>query len=129
MATDASHESPARTSAGPVREILVRDTFLNRVWTILAETLARARTRSVLHLAKEPVVAPAKPVANKLEIIPLFKRVFVAIAALTSFCLLVGMLFTLRYPDPPAIQSAEFCFELARMGFVTLIGLLGGKAL
>jgi hypothetical protein len=74
-------------------------------------------------------VAPAKRVANKLDIIPLFKLVFVAIAALTSFCLLVGMLFTLRYPDPPAIQSAEFCFELATKGFVALIGLLGGKAL
>ena len=49
MATDASHESPARTPAEPVREILVRDTFLNRVWTILAETFAHPLTRSVLH--------------------------------------------------------------------------------
>ena len=129
MATDASHESPARTPAEPAREILVRDTFLNRVWTILAETFAHPLTRSVLHLAKEPLVAPAKRVANKLDIIPLFKLVFVAIAALTSFCLLVGMLFTLRYPDPPAIRSAEFLFELATMGFVAFIGLLGGKAL
>ena len=79
--------------------------------------------------SQEPVVAPAKPVANKLDISPLFKLISVAIAALTSFCLLVGMLFTLRYPDPPAIQSAEFCFELATKGFVALIGLLGGKAL
>ncbi len=49
MATDASNESPAPTPARPVREILVRDTFLNRVWTILAETFAHPRTRSVLH--------------------------------------------------------------------------------
>jgi hypothetical protein len=49
MATDASNESPARTPPEPVREILVRDTFLNRVWTILAETWAHPLTRSVLH--------------------------------------------------------------------------------
>ena len=54
MATDASHESPARTRAEPVRKILVRDTFLNRVWTILAETFAHPLTRSVLHF--EPSV-------------------------------------------------------------------------
>jgi hypothetical protein len=54
MASDASHESPARTPAEPVREILVRDTFLNRVWTILAETFAHPLTRSVLHF--EPSV-------------------------------------------------------------------------
>ena len=49
MATDASNESPARTPPEPVREILVRDTFLNRVWTILAETFAHPLTRSVVH--------------------------------------------------------------------------------
>ena len=49
MATDASNESPARTPPEPVREILVRDTFLYKVWTILAETLAHPLTRSVLH--------------------------------------------------------------------------------
>ena len=79
--------------------------------------------------SQEPVVAPAKPVANKLDISPLFKLVSVVIAALTSFCLLLSLLFTLRYPDPPAIQTADFCFELAKMGFVAIIGLLGGKAL
>jgi hypothetical protein len=79
--------------------------------------------------AKKPVVAPAKPVANKLEISPHFKLVFVAIAALTSFFLLLGMLASLRYPDPPAIQTGDVCFELAKMGFVAIIGLLGGKVL
>jgi len=79
--------------------------------------------------AKNPAVAPAKPVANKLEISPHFKLVFVVIAGLTAFCLLLSLLFTLRYPDPPAIQSSALFFELATMGFVALIGLLGGKAL
>ena len=52
--------------------------------------------------AKQPAVAPAKPVANKLEISPHFKLVFVVIAGLTAFCLFLGMLASLRYPDPPA---------------------------
>jgi hypothetical protein len=79
--------------------------------------------------AKKPAVAPAQPVVNPLEISPHFKLVFVAIAALTSFCLLLGMLASLRYPDPPAIQTGEVCFELAKMGFVAMLGLIGGKAL
>jgi hypothetical protein len=79
--------------------------------------------------AKKPVVAPAKPVANTLELRPPFKLVFVTIAAFTAFWLLIGMLVTLRFPDPPAIQTADFCFELVKMGFVALIGLLGGKVL
>src|SRR6516165_8854785 len=66
--------------------------------------------------SQEPVVAPAKPVANKLDISPLFKLISVAIAALTSFCLLVSMLFTLRYPDPPAIPSSEFFFRAGNDG-------------
>jgi hypothetical protein len=49
MATDASNEPPARTPPEPVRKILVRDTFLDRVWTILAETFAHPLTRSVLY--------------------------------------------------------------------------------
>ena len=79
--------------------------------------------------AKKPAVAPAKPVANTLEISPHFKLVVVVIAALTSFCLLLGMLASLRYPDPPAIQTGDVCFELAKMGFVAIIGLIGGKVL
>jgi hypothetical protein len=120
MATDPPNESPAPTPTEPVREILVQDTFLNRVWTILAETFAHPFTRSVL---------PTKPVANKLDISPPFKLVFVAIAALTSFCLLLGLLASLRYPDPPAIQTGDLCFKLAKMGFIAIIGLLGGKVL
>ena len=65
--------------------------------------------------SQEPVVAPAKPVANKLDISPLFKLVSVVIAASTSFCLLLSMLFTLRYPDPPAIQSSAFFSRLAKV--------------
>ena len=49
MATTASNESPDRIPAEPVRKILVRDTFFNRVWTILAETFAHPLTRSVLY--------------------------------------------------------------------------------
>jgi hypothetical protein len=79
--------------------------------------------------AKKPAVAPAKPVAHPLEISLHFKLVLVAIAALSSFCLLLGMLASLRYPDPPAIQTGEVCFELAKMGFVAILGLIGGKAL
>ena len=79
--------------------------------------------------AKKPAVAPAKPVVNKLDISRHFKLVFVVIAALTAFCLLLGMLVSLRYPDPPAIQTGDVCFELAKMGFVAILGLLGGKAL
>jgi hypothetical protein len=79
--------------------------------------------------ATKPAVAPAKPVANPLEISPHFKLVLVAIAALSSFCLLLGMLASLRYPDPPAIQTGEVCFELAKMGCVAILGLIGGKAL
>ena len=79
--------------------------------------------------AKQPAVAPAKPVANKLEISPHFKLDFDVIAGLTAFCLFLGMLASLRYPDPPAIQMGDICFELAKMGFVAILGLLGGKAL
>jgi hypothetical protein len=125
MATDASNRSPARTPPEPAREILVQDMILNRFWTILAETFAHPLTRSVLHF--EP--SPAKPVANKLDISPHFKLVFVAIAALTSFCLLLGLLASMRYPDPPAIRTGDLCFELGKMGFVAILGLLGGKAL
>ena len=80
-------------------------------------------------MGKKPIVAPAKPGINKLEISPHFKLVLVTIAALTSLCLLLGMIATLRFPDPPAIQTADSCFELAKIGVVALIGLLGGKAL
>ena len=59
MATDASNESPARTPPEPVREILVRDTFLNRVWTILAETFAHPLTKSVVHFE------PSDPVSSE----------------------------------------------------------------
>ena len=79
--------------------------------------------------AKKPAVAPAKAVANALEISPHFKLVLVTIAALTSLCLLVGMVASLRFPDPPAIQTADFGFELAKIGGVAIMGLLGGKAL
>ena len=79
--------------------------------------------------AKKPAVAPAKPVANPLEISPHFKLVLVTIAALTSLCLLLGMIATLRFPDPPAIQTADSCFELAKIGVVAIMGLLGGKVL
>ena len=80
-------------------------------------------------MVEKPIVAPVKPGINKLDLSPHFKLVVVTIAALTSLCLLLGMVASLRFPDPPAIQTADFCFELAKIGVVAIMGLLGGKAL
>jgi hypothetical protein len=52
VATNGSNETPTQTPTMTelVREIPVRDTLLNRIWTIVIETFAHPLTRSVLHL-------------------------------------------------------------------------------
>jgi hypothetical protein len=133
VATNRPNEIPTKTPATTelARETPIRDTLLNRIWTIVVETFSHPRTGSVLHLDLSDKVGsePAKPGINKLDISPHFKLVCVTIAALTSLCLFLGMVATLRFPDPPAIQTADYCFELATIGVVAILGLLGGKAL
>ena len=73
---------------------------------------------------------PLKPPA-RLTIAPAFKLVFFSVLGLTVLCLagMVALVVIFQTPNDQVKGAIELFSTLAKLGFGSIIGLLGGKVL